>query len=481
MNNKRNRKNSSKLGLVNSALLIVYGLLAGLFLITMYRYQVLDFRAINHVVTGLMVGVFLLGVFLVFKKAARIFTCILLVLALLASSLGLYGLRSVVNLSSNLNSSSSFTEYEMSVIVPADSSITDVSQLTSVLAPTANDASNIDELVANVKSMENFDLPLTQSSSYLDAYNTMMNGGAEAMVLNGVFSDIIETEVPDFASKVKKIFTYTITKEVDASNEEVSGDVLNIYISGIDTYGPISSVSRSDVNIIMTVNMKTHKVLLTTTPRDAYVTIADGGQNQYDKLTHAGIYGVTASEHTLENLYGIDIHYYVRLNFTSFLNLIDVVGGIDVYNDQAFTSTHGNFDFPVGTIHLNAEQALGFVRERYSLADGDADRGRNQQKVIAALIEKLSKPENLTNYQEIISGIESSVQTDMPLETMMQLVNTQMESGSSYSVESQDLTGTGRMDLPSYAMPTSQLYMLEINQDSLTQVTNKIQSIISGN
>ncbi|MBO4107244.1 LCP family protein [Streptococcus suis] len=481
MKSNLNRKQSSKLDIINIVLLFIYGLLTTFILFTMYRYQVLDFRSINHVVTGLMVGVFLLAIFFIFKKAARIFTAVMLVLALLVSSLGLYGLQSMVNLSSNLNSSSSFSEYEMSVIVPADSPITDVSQLTSVLAPTANDSSNIDELVANIKSMENVDLPLSQSASYLDAYQTMMDGGSEAMVLNGVFTDIIENEVPDFTSKVKKIYTYTIIKEVETNSEEVSGDVLNIYISGIDTYGPISSISRSDVNIIMTVNMKTHKVLLTTTPRDAYVAIADGGQNQYDKLTHAGIYGVSASEHTLENLYGIDINYYVRLNFTSFLNLIDVVGGIDVYNETAFTSIHDSTHFPAGNIHLDAKQALAFVRERYALSDGDADRGRNQQKVIAALIEKLSKPENLTNYQEIISGIESSVQTDMPLETMMQLVNTQMESGSSYSVESQDLTGTGRMGLPSYAMPTSQLYMLEINQDSLTQVTNKIQSIISGN
>ncbi len=161
-----------------------------------------------------------------------------------------------------------------------------------------------------------------------------------------------------------------MTQTVETATEQVSGDSFNIYISGIDAYGPISTVSRSDVNIIMTVNRATHKILLTTTPRDSYVAIADGGQNQYDKLTHAGIYGVNASVHTLETLYDIDISNYIRLNFTSFLQLIDLVGGIDVENTQEFTSRVGGYYFPVGQVHLNAEQALGFVRERYSLEGG---------------------------------------------------------------------------------------------------------------
>ena len=164
------------------------------------------------------------------------------------------------------------------------------------------------------------------------------------MVLNSVFESVIENEHPDYASKIKKIYTYKISKKIEnAQSPATNNDVFNIYVSGIDTYGPVSSVSRSDVNIIMTVNRKTKKVLLTTTPRDAYVPIADGGNNQNDKLTHAGIYGVEASIHTLENLYGIKTNYYIRLNFTSFLKLVDLLGGIDVYNDQEFTSLHGNY------------------------------------------------------------------------------------------------------------------------------------------
>ncbi|HFI0148948.1 TPA: LCP family protein [Streptococcus suis] len=480
MKNRNGRRRASKLKFVNWALWILYVIVLALFLFTMYRYNILDFRFLNHIITVISISIVILSVLLMWRKKARVLTTVLLVLSLIATSVGVYGMREVVNFSSRLNSNSAFTEYEMSIIVPATSDITDISQLSSVMAPSDYDQENVTALLDDVSKMKSVQLSKTPTSSYLTAYQSMMNGETQAMVFNGVFTNILESEDPDFSNKVRKLYTFKVTKQVETTVEQASGDSFNIYISGIDTYGPISSVSRSDVNIIMTVNRVTHKILLTTTPRDSYVAIADGGQNQYDKLTHAGIYGVDASIHTLENLYGIDISNYVRLNFTSFLQLIDLVGGIDVYNDQEFTSHIGNHQFPIGNLHLNSELALAFVRERYSLANGDNDRGKNQEKVIAALIKKLSSPENLKNYQAILSGLEGSIQTDLSLETIMSLVNSQLESGTQFTVESQALTGSGRMDLPSYAMPSSQLYMMEIDQNSLTNVKSAIQSVLDG-
>ncbi|HEM2989278.1 LCP family protein [Streptococcus suis] len=478
MKKRSGRSKSSKFKLVNFALLGLYSITLCLFLVTMYRYNILDFRYLNYIVTLLLVGVAVLAGLLMWRKKARIFTALLLVFSLVITSVGIYGLQEVVKFSTRLNSNSTFSEYEMSILVPANSDITDVRQLTSILAPAEYDQDNITALLDDISKMESTQLATSPATSYLTAYQSMLNGESQAMVFNGVFTNILENEDPGFSSKVKKIYSFKVTQTVETATKQVSGDSFNIYISGIDAYGPISTVSRSDVNIIMTVNRATHKILLTTTPRDSYVAIADGGQNQYDKLTHAGIYGVNASVHTLENLYGIDISNYVRLNFISFLQLIDLVGGIDVYNDQEFTSLHGNYHFPVGQVHLNSDQALGFVRERYSLTGGDNDRGKNQEKVIAALIKKMSTPENLKNYQAILSGLEGSIQTDLSLETIMSLVNTQLESGTQFTVESQALTGTGRSDLSSYAMPGSQLYMMEINQDSLEQSKAAIQSVL---
>ncbi|MGU7966174.1 LCP family glycopolymer transferase CpsA [Streptococcus suis] len=481
MKKRSGRRKSSRLKIVNYALWFLYVIVLTLSLYMMYRYDILDFRYLNHILAGVSSGILVLTAWLIWRKKARVFTTILLVLSLLVASLGAYGMNEVVRFSNRLNSNSTFSEYEMSVVVPADSEITDISQLSTVTAPADYDQENVTALLDDVTKMKSVQLSTTPTSSYLTAYQSMMNGEIQAMVFNGVFTNILESEDPDFANKVRKLYTFKVTKQVETTVEQASGASFNIYISGIDTYGPISTVSRSDVNIIMTVNRTTHKILLTTTPRDSYVAIADGGQNQYDKLTHAGIYGVNASVHTLENLYGIDISNYIRLNFTSFLQLIDLVGGIDVYNEQEFTGLYKGYYFPQGDIHLDADHALGFVRERYSLANGDNDRGKNQEKVIAAIIKKLSSPDNLSNYQAILAGLEGSIQTDLSLETIMSLVNTQLESGTQFEVTSQALTGTGRNDLPSYAMPSSQLYMMEINQDSLEQAKAAIQSVLDGN
>ncbi|HFI0634288.1 TPA: LCP family protein [Streptococcus suis] len=478
MEKRRGRKKSERLRILNLVLWVLFVVILAILLFNMYRYKILDFRYVNHILAGLFLLIATITGVLIWRKKAKLLTSIVLVISLLVASLGMFGLQEVIDFSSRLNSNATVSEYEMSVLVPADSEITDIKQVTSLLAPANYDQENIKALLDDIASMKSVEMSTQATESYLTAYQSMLAGQGQAMVLNGVFTNILESEDPDFSSKVKKIYSFKMTTQVSPSTEQISGDSFNVYISGIDTYGPISSVSRSDVNIIMTVNRKTNKILLTTTPRDSYVAIADGGQNQYDKLTHAGIYGVEASVHTLENLYGIDISNYIRLNFTSFLQLIDLVGGVDVENTQDFTA--GGHHFPVGTVHLNAEQALVFVRERYSLANGDNDRGKNQERVIAALIKKLSAPENLTNYQAILKGLEGSLQTDLNLETIMELVNAQLAGGNQFTVESQALTGTGQMGLPSYAMPGSQLYMMEINPDSLAQVKAAMQAVLEG-
>lgn len=480
MNKRSKRARSGKVKRsINIALLTIYVLLGGFLLFLIFRHNILAFRYLNVITATVVILVALASLLLIIYRKAEKFTIFFLTLAILMSSVSFFALQQFVGFTSHINSTSNYSEYSMSVVVLKDSDVHNVTQLDSVTGPTDTDNDNIQKLIADIKTSQSKELTVEQSTSYLAAYKSLVSGEAKAIVLNSVFENIIESEYPDYASKIRKIYTKNITKEV-AAPKVSKNKSFNVYVSGIDTYGPISSVSRSDVNILMTVNRDSKKILLTTTPRDSYVPIADGGNNQKDKLTHAGIYGVDSSIHTLENLYGVDINYYVRLNFTSFLKLIDLLGGVDVYNDQEFTSRHGKFHFPVGNVHLDSEQALGFVRERYSLADGDRDRGRNQQKVIVAIIQKLTSTEALKNYSDIIQGLQDSLQTNMPIETMMDLVNAQLESGGSYKVNSQDLKGTGQMGLPSYAMPDSNLYMMEIDDSSLATAKSAIQDVMEG-
>lgn len=479
--NHHKRKASSKvLDWINYILMGGYVILAGIVLFQMFRYNFLAFRYLNIIITVLTVLLAIGAGIFIKKKIAKVFTLLLLIFGITLGSIGVFGIQQFVSVTSKLNETAAVSNYIMSIAVLKDSEIESVSQLESVVAPVDNDQENVQKLIDDIKKSQQKTLTVTSIESYLEAYKQLQSGEVKAIVLNEAFENIIESEYPNHADTIKKIYTMGVKKKVKGP-KATKGNGMTIYISGIDTYGPINSVSRSDVNILMTVNTDTKDVLLTTTPRDSYVPIADGGNNQYDKLTHAGIYGVDTSIHTLENLYDIDINYYARLNFTSFLKLIDLLGGIDVYNDQEFNAhTNNGKHYPVGNLHLNSTDALGFVRERYALADGDRDRGRNQQKVITAIIQKLTSTEVLTNYSAVIQGLQESVQTNMPVEVMTELVNRQLEKGGKYDVQSQDLKGTGRMDLPSYAMPGSQLYMMEVSQDSLASVKAAMTSVLKG-
>ena len=448
---RRSRRSIQKWGqmrIINSVLLIFLFLTAIWAVYTMLANNILAFRYVNVLVIALLAVFLLLSTWFVVRNQAKKTTVVLLLGGLLISSGVLFASQQLLNLTSNVNGHSNYTEFEMAVYVKKDSDIKDIKEIKEVVTPKGNNnEANLTALLDNIKKTKGQEISVVDAPTYLDAYKSLQDGSATAIVLNSTFEDTIATEDADYAKKLKKIYSYKIRKEVAATSKvSANADVFNIYVSGIDTYGPVTSVSRSDVNIIMTVNRKTKQVLLTTTPRDAYVPIADGGNNQNDKLTHAGIYGVDASIHTLENLYDIKLNYYVRLNFTSFLKLIDLLGGIDVENDQEFTSL-----------------------------------GKNQEKVIAAIIKKLTSTKVLSNYNEIIGNLQDSVQTNMQLPTMMNLINTQLETGGSYEVTSQAITGQGRTDLPSYAMPGSNLYVMELDQGSLTKAKETIQKVMEGN
>ena len=478
-NRKQKHTSNGSWGMVNVGLTILYAILALVLLFTMFNYNFLSFRFLNIIITIGLLVVLAISIFLQKTKKSPLVTTVVLVIFSLVSLVGIFGFKQMIDITNRMNQTAAFSEVEMSIVVPKESDIKDVSQLTSVQAPTKADKNNIEILMSALKKDKKVDVKVDDVASYQEAYDNLKSGKSKAMVLSGSYASLLESVDSNYASNLKTIYTYKIKKKNSNSAKQVDSKVFNIYISGIDTYGSISTVSRSDVNIIMTVNMNTHKILLTTTPRDAYVKIPGGGANQYDKLTHAGIYGVETSEQTLEDLYGIKIDYYARINFTSFLKLIDQLGGVTVHNDQAFTSLHGKFDFPVGDIQMNSEQALGFVRERYSLDGGDNDRGKNQEKVISAIVNKLASLKSVSNFTSIVNNLQDSVQTNMSLNTINALANTQLDSGSKFTVTSQAVTGTGSTgQLTSYATPNSSLYMMKLDNSSVESASQAIKNLM---
>ncbi|MFZ2484290.1 MAG: LCP family protein, partial [Streptococcus parauberis] len=310
----RSRRGSTSNGsrsfsVINLALLLLFTVLSLIITFLMYTYNFLAFHHFNLIVVGILFLLFLLWLILIIRKRARFLSMITLIIANIILAITLFAFKQTIDFTAQMNKTASFSEVEMSVVVPKDSSIQSVSELKEVDAPTDMDASNIHSLLKRIKEDKKIDLASNNVASYKEAYDKMMIGSSKAMVLNSAYGSLIEQSDANYRDKVKTIYTFKVKKAIKSSNKLSSNkDSFNVYISGIDTYGAISTVSRSDVNIILTANTKTHKVLLTTTPRDSYVKIPGGGGDQYDKLTHAGIYGVETSMATLESLYDIKIN-----------------------------------------------------------------------------------------------------------------------------------------------------------------------------
>lgn len=308
--------------------------------------------------------------------------------------------------------------------------------------------------------------------------NNLLNDNLDAMFINESYYGILTDEYDKFEDQTKIIKTIEVklkTKKV-SKETNVTNETFNIYISGIDTYGNISSISRSDVNMIMTVNPKTHKILLTSIPRDYYVRLHN--TNGYkDKLTHAGIYGINMSVETIEDLLDIDINYYVRVNFTTLIDIVDVIDGIDVNSDYEFT--YGNFKFNQGINHMNGEQALGFVRERYSFKEGDRQRVKNQQAVLTGIIKKITtSPKIITKYSSILNTLSNSFQTNMESDKIYAIINMQLDNNISWNIDNYSLNGTGSSEY-TYSYGNQKLYVMVPDVNTITTAKEKINEIKS--
>lgn len=263
------------------------------------------------------------------------------------------------------------------------------------------------------------------------------------------------------------------TKE--ASNLRKKGEIISVYISGIDTYGDVSAKSRSDVNIIATVNTGTKQVLLVSTPRDYFVPLSISNGIP-DKLTHAGIYGIDVSKDTLGMLYDIEIPYYFRVNFSGFSGIIDALGGITVHSDYDFTA--GQYSYHVGENHLNGEQALAFARERYSFSEGDRQRGRNQMAVIKAVIQKAVSTELLKNFSSILKAVEGTFETSIPMTTITSLISAQLDEGGEWNIVMYSVDGTGDKQKP-YSM-SQNAYVMIPDQTTVEKAKELMRQVRDG-
>ena len=269
-------------------------------------------------------------------------------------------------------------------------------------------------------------------------------------------------------------------KHVETTSHASLDSPFTIYLSGIDNRDhTLPFAARSDVNLILAVNPAKHKILLLNTPRDFYVPLAMNGK--LDKLTHAGLYGVNESIHTLENFYGIKFNYYARINFDATSTIIDQLGGVDIHIPYVVNTYHGHRHYESGNYHLNGDEALDFARERVSIswAGGDRERGRNQEKIITALLQKLQQDKtNLTKLDQIFNSIAKNIQTNFTPDDLKYLVQKQLTNFSNWQIESIDVDG--KADITStYTYPEPKHFVWHPYQDTIDKAKTKLQEYLT--
>lgn len=307
----------------------------------------------------------------------------------------------------------------------------------------------------------------TEYNEFIVVANSLLNKKVDAILISDFNKEMLDEEIASFKDKTKIIHTekIEISSNSNEKNVKINQDTFSILISGIDTYGSINKVSRSDVNIVVTINPNTNEILLTSIPRDYYVQL-HGTSGVKDKLTHAGIYGIDMSVNTIGDLLNTNIDYYLRVNFDTLVSVVDQIGGIDVYSDTSFRAYNGD-EFVEGLNHLDGSRALAYSRERKQFAEGDRKRGEHQEQVITAIIDKVSTSTVLlNNYTGILESLSNSFQTSVPSYTIKAFVKNQLDEMPSWNIKSISLDGYGSMNY-TYSMPSSLLYVMIPNQTTV--------------
>ena len=351
------------------------------------------------------------------------------------------------------------------------------------------DRENTDGAVAHLNSQFGTEVQTKEYAGLTELADGILNGEVNAMLLNSGYLSVYEDMdgYTDFSTKIKEVGTVDVESTIQSAEESTpiepittanGGKVYTIYLSGIDTRGEMTAKSRSDVNIIATVNTDTHEILLVSTPRDYFVPLSISG-GAPDKLTHAGIYGIDVCMDTLGMLYDIDINYYFRINFGGFVKVIDALGGITVNSDYDFDSKNIlGYHFNKGENYVNGEQALIFARERYAFQEGDRQRGKNQMEVIRGVVKKALSPEILTSYSSILSSLDGCFGTNITYEEIAQILQQQLTNGGDWTIVSYSVNGTGATEKP-YSM-SQKAYVMVPDYNTVDKAKSLMEKVRNG-
>lgn len=467
----------------NKVIFIFMAVLVAVFLIYVAAAHILPIKYLIICICVFILWLVLLYFLLIFKtkkgknKPRKIAGYVLSFLLTMIMAVIFYYLSHTLNILDSFGDKR-FKEENYLILVLKESNYEKLEDLKGKnIAYVPNKLTKIDEALSELN--KKVEMNHKSYEQYGLAMDDLINKKIESVFIEESNLKILD-ENNNYGDIFKELDTIVVKKLVETSSKDVNvtENPFTVYISGIDSYGSINGVSRSDVNMLITIHPKTKQILMISIPRDYYVQLR-GTTGLKDKLTHAGIYGVETSIGTIEDLLDIDINYYFRVNFTTLEKVIDAIGGVDVYSQYNFTSIGYNYQFYKGYNHVNGKQALEFARERHALPGGDRARGENQQAVIDAIIRKATSSAIITKYDNVLKSLKGTFQTNITDKDILKLVRMQLDDMASWNITSYSLNGTDANDF-TYSAPNQQLYVMRPNQDTINGAKSRIAQVING-
>ena len=426
--------------------------------------------------------------------ATKIIFSFLVILISVAYGLGDYYLYSTASTLNTVTEQAAKSKNTVSLIVMAESTKEDVQDINgSKIGVLTNINKEGTKKSLNDISKQNIGYSTEKFDNVPAMLQALYEGQVDAIILNEAYhSNVSEIENYENFNNETKVIHQTVYYTKEANNSLAVSDITSkpftILITGNDSFGALDEVSRSDVNMIVTINPLTSTILMTSIPRDAFVTeVCDDYACNYgveDKLTHTGIYGADTTKDTLGNLLDIDINYIFRVNFSSMIDIVDALGGIDIdvaegmavsrfYSDSTLEGVHE------GQNHLNGKRALAYSRERKAYLDGDVQRARNQQQVLQAMFKKASSPEIITKYSNILKAVGKAFDTNMTTKEITSFIKYQLQASPSWKFEQYVLKGENTLKVsPELGMEVS---AVELYAYSIQTASEKIQAVLDGN
>lgn len=416
--------------------------------------------------------------------------CVVITLVLIfGSCMGGYYISKTGSLLTNITNVTKHAKNTVSVVVKQSSDIKNKSQLNGLSVGTLRTIGTQGSSKA-LKELSKDGIVMNQSeydslSAMLEAF---YNGEVDSIIINeSSRSQILDMEsYADFDNNTRVVYQTSYKVEnTDKANAvtDITSKPFNVLISGSDTRGGFDENGRSDVIMVATINPKTSTILLTSVPRDFYVTTAcdaaDGCmQGALDKITHTGIHGTNTTKRTVEQLLGVEINYTFKVGFDTVTDLVDALGGVDVYVEPGYAVTTSTFSVHEGTNHLDGEHALAYARERYSYTEGDRQRTKNQQQVLMGIVNEATKPSVITKYASIMDAMANTFSSTMSNEEISDLIRYQINNNPKWKMEQYMVDGTG--DTLMCAELGDAASVMVPDQSTVKMAKDKINAVLAG-